>query len=99
MNDPLIRVMLQMKWQQNTDKITHHRDIYIKQINAKWALWWTLTEKRGRQLLGWKRSIFSRNSPPRKQELQWLKRIESVQDVAQEGHTNYNTATWCSTGL
>lgn len=64
MNDPLIRVMLQMKWQQNTDKITHHRHIYIKQINTKWALWWTLTEKRGRQLLGWKRSILAETAPP-----------------------------------
>lgn len=33
MNDPLIRIMLQRKWWQNTDKIAHYRHIYINKLS------------------------------------------------------------------
>lgn len=34
-NDPSIKIMVQMEWQENTDEITHYRHIYIKQIIYK----------------------------------------------------------------
>lgn len=51
MNDPLIRIMLQMKWRQNTDKIAHYKHIYIKQVKSEGGLWWTITEWKDGQLL------------------------------------------------
>lgn len=32
MNDLLIKIIVQMNWQQNTDENTRYRQIYVKQI-------------------------------------------------------------------